>query len=514
MRPRRPSRCAQQRVRLPAAAAPAAPAAPAAAPRRPAAPRPGVAPPPAYTADEAAAAAAAENPDEYARLMGQPRGVDYEGLAAQAESRLGRSPVDTATPAGLLPTTAPNIPKPIGERVKELLANTGLNKSENVIPLLTGLAAMGTAPTRSLGVAAASGVGAGAQAYLPVQKAKAEIEKTQAETGFRQALTGAQQVVSMTELMSAAKVKGLAPRPDPNGNFLVPNGRGGFDHYTLSSPFGTSDQGTTQGQPYQYKHLGKAGQDFAKNAYAEWTALENPENNEKEIRNTISSGVNARNSLVGLHDTEKAFSNLASGKGGLGSVKGGALAQFTQPVGRYIEGIIRQVPGFENYKYTNLADAQIATKSAIQMAGERVSGQGQRALGALDLTLSGIPNVEMTPEAAIKILSGIHANTLREGDLGNYFDEMGRASKQASQSNNPYAFNASSALSRFAEDKGVGYYENVKNNIEKLIRENKNFTGIMRDLQSGNPEAIKKAITYLDRFGGAGFHRAFTGSLQ
>ena len=38
-------------------------------------------------------------------------------------------------------------------------------KASSIIPLLTGIAAMGTAPTRSLGVALATGVGAGAQSY-------------------------------------------------------------------------------------------------------------------------------------------------------------------------------------------------------------------------------------------------------------------------------------------------------------------------------------------------------------
>ena len=38
-------------------------------------------------------------------------------------------------------------------------------KASSIIPLLTGIAAMGTAPTRSLGVALAAGLGAGAQSY-------------------------------------------------------------------------------------------------------------------------------------------------------------------------------------------------------------------------------------------------------------------------------------------------------------------------------------------------------------
>jgi len=69
----------------------------------------------------------------------------------------------------------------------------------SIIPLLTGIAAMGTAPTRSLGVALATGLGAGAQSYqnlsnernkqLPIRQAaaakQAEVAKMLADRFFR-----------------------------------------------------------------------------------------------------------------------------------------------------------------------------------------------------------------------------------------------------------------------------------------------------------------------------------------
>lgn len=60
--------------------------------------------------------------------------------------------------------------------------------SENVVPLLTGLAAMGTAPTKHLGVALAAGLGAGAQSWLPSQQQEADVQKTQ----LQNQMTGAQ----------------------------------------------------------------------------------------------------------------------------------------------------------------------------------------------------------------------------------------------------------------------------------------------------------------------------------
>jgi hypothetical protein len=52
----------------------------------------------------------------------------------------------------------------------------------NVLPVLQGIAAMGTAPTKHLGVALAAGLGAGAGAYVPTQEGLADTAQTQART--------------------------------------------------------------------------------------------------------------------------------------------------------------------------------------------------------------------------------------------------------------------------------------------------------------------------------------------
>jgi hypothetical protein len=56
----------------------------------------------------------------------------------------------------------------------------------NAIPALEGLAAMGTAPTRHLGVALAAGLGAGAQAYYPTQQQAAQVQQTQLQNQMAQ----------------------------------------------------------------------------------------------------------------------------------------------------------------------------------------------------------------------------------------------------------------------------------------------------------------------------------------
>ncbi len=56
------------------------------------------------------------------------------------------------------------------------------NNKGYILPAVSGLAAMGTAPTRSLGVALASGLGAAANSYVPTQQGIANTQQTQAET--------------------------------------------------------------------------------------------------------------------------------------------------------------------------------------------------------------------------------------------------------------------------------------------------------------------------------------------
>ena len=62
------------------------------------------------------------------------------------------------------------------------LKNSDIAKPQNFVPLLSGLAAMGTAKTVHPGVALAAGLGAGAQSYLSTQATSADIARTQAVT--------------------------------------------------------------------------------------------------------------------------------------------------------------------------------------------------------------------------------------------------------------------------------------------------------------------------------------------
>ena len=81
--------------------------------------------------------------------------------------------------------------------------------AENVVPILTGLAAMGTAKTRSPGVALAAGLGAGSQSYLDTRKSLADTANEQAKT---QGVDIANQLAAMKNQMAKSY---LNPPPVP-----------------------------------------------------------------------------------------------------------------------------------------------------------------------------------------------------------------------------------------------------------------------------------------------------------
>jgi hypothetical protein len=86
------------------------------------------------------------------------------------------------------------------------------------IPILQGLAAMGTAPTKHLGVALAAGLGAGASSYIPSQQGLANTRETEADiTGKNISNQMAQQNLDLYKNMIASQNTptggGASPKP-------------------------------------------------------------------------------------------------------------------------------------------------------------------------------------------------------------------------------------------------------------------------------------------------------------
>jgi hypothetical protein len=83
--------------------------------------------------------------------------------------------------SGVAPAQAPVASSGVApsKSLWDKIKDSPLAESKNLVPLLTAIGAMGTAPTRHFGVALAAGLGAGAQQYVPTQEGLASASLTQ-----------------------------------------------------------------------------------------------------------------------------------------------------------------------------------------------------------------------------------------------------------------------------------------------------------------------------------------------
>ena len=124
-----------------------------------------------------AAAAGAPPPATGAADDGQHRGF-FSGLLHGAAAGLDKYGQPVASLADGATDAAGNVLTGLGRGAMNYSQRLKAGDEQAWVPLLTGLSAMGTAPTRSLGVALATGVGAGAQAYPALQTQQLNLTKT------------------------------------------------------------------------------------------------------------------------------------------------------------------------------------------------------------------------------------------------------------------------------------------------------------------------------------------------
>ena len=153
------------------------------------------------------------------------RGYDAGGDPTQDPDILPDTVVSSDAPApvtysgGVSPSAAPvddPTPAPVAVDSPGLwdkIKGSALAKPENLVPLLSAISAMGTAPTRHLGVALAAGLGAGAQSYLPAQAQSIENQKAQLGLNAMQGAIGP--TSSAPVAPRAAPTANAAPPTDP-----------------------------------------------------------------------------------------------------------------------------------------------------------------------------------------------------------------------------------------------------------------------------------------------------------
>jgi hypothetical protein len=439
---------------MPGLRAPAAtqqPAAPAAAPvpaaRR--APSPGLAP--------------VGSPDDQlaASVAGQTQGAgDYSAppAAAPAAPQPGLDPAQalalSQSSSGLPQPSAAGQPnsaqKPsynvgdklthAGTSVLNFLKGLNLDKRENLIPLLTGVAAMGTAPTRSLGVALASGVGAGAQSYMNTAQQQARIEKTQADTanvaqgiavnngmvtlangqrmllGQYRALVAQGKAPPLAGAQQAAKLSGA---PAGGGQQTADQAISGLPRSQESHNY-VKDYGTS-----------RIDQDYSRLTQLDPTQWEN----ERAISAKTEDGI--VQNAASAHTQGGTISQLSSTLMAMpdnGVLAGGAFNGIKAGLAGRANDIMRTIAGAAGVDPTPylIADATphdamglkaAADKLGAMLTFARAHGADQNSLGALEAAATAVPTTQLSKQQATSVLASLYVDKQHALDMAEYMNE-------------------------------------------------------------------------------------------
>lgn len=148
------------------------------------------------------------------------------------------APMDDSSSAGVAGSSKPSL----WGKVKKYAT------AENVVPLLTGLAAMGTAKTRSPGVALAAGLGAGSQSYLDTRASQAKTAEEQ------QRARGLDLANQLSGLRLGVAQKAFSPPPSGTvPRQAAPQTAAPTDENSAPQP-SSSAAGTAAGIAAQYRH--------------------------------------------------------------------------------------------------------------------------------------------------------------------------------------------------------------------------------------------------------------------
>lgn len=410
----------------------------------------------------------------------------------------GVSPIPVSAPDPQTPAQVPVDKQSWFDKIK----SGPLGKPENLIPLLTAIGAMGTAPTRSLGVAASSGLLAGAQSYMPTQQALADVKQTGATTELTGAETGGQNVHNIAELQQQYALKGFALYPDPNGPIQGPDGR----RYMAKPKTASMGAAPPTSAPPQYNYLGKNGVQTAQGEGVRYSMLpdESQGASQKQIDDIYQSGHASQQNMLNIQRWEQS---MAANKGHL---DGGAFNDLRVKAANLWDTMMDNT-GHPEYKVAGLPEAQIAAKVSTGAAAMNENEHQQRSFGALKAFLAATPNPEMQKEAALPLIADLHTENQMAIDRKNYLDEFDKENQRAFGAPVPRNYLAADALQSFDKDYPSNNYQGERNNLATIMQ-SQGFAKLSGDLQNATPEKKQKIYAALDAKYGPNFHRYFTGS--
>jgi len=411
----------------------------------------------------------------------------YQASPGLAPTQL-QSPAPTAPTAftppsgGLVPTAgAPDASgkdskghfADVMDTLKKGLSASDLDKKENLIPLLTGIAAMGTAPTRSLGVALAAGVGAGAQAYQPTQESIAGVRNMDAGTfaiANEQAMKNGMVILADGSRMLLGQYRELlAQRRAPKTMADAMANR------VTGQPQGSpADGAVTQAQtaidalpksPEGHSYVQNAGSHQIDQDYQRLNGLASPQqwDNERQISGRTEASVAANadsarrvgGTLNQLSPTLMSMPDTGLSSGHFNDLKVGIVNRI-EDFANTVAGVAGvkvpeslQIGRFDPKDPAALSAASKKLSGLLQFA--QANGADQDSLGALRTAAETVPNVSLTKNQARVVLAGLYIDKQRALDTAQYMNEY-KGNVQARHPGQGDLYLAHSALSASRAD--------------------------------------------------------------
>jgi hypothetical protein len=378
------------------------------------------------------------------------------------------------------------------------------------LSLLSGLGAMGTAPTRSLGVALASGAKAGADTYMGAQTAEANRQKTIADIAKTEAETRTQNVATLSKLRDMAPA-GMMPVVDSTGQSqYVVNGQ----HWKYVPITQGSGPPGAANVDRHYSYLDQAGGSKAVSSAQNYVIL--PEQakaaSQAQITDTRARANVAHDNLLDIGQWADALSANKEGP-----LQGGPLQGKLLSLANTWNNAIKIAPIPEQLKQNMLVDdkgadeAVIAQKMSIARSLAQTGQIGQHAFSALEQSMAATASGHMPRKAALEIAAEQMVKNQREMDRAAYYNEFNK--EVVANGGMDGSFNAQDAEDGFNNRWNQRVYKTDQQKMLKYLNDG-SYSRIRNILssQAVDPESIAAHKMLTDKLQKEGTLRYFTGA--
>jgi hypothetical protein len=402
-----------------------------------------------------------------------------------------------------------------------------------VVPAIAAIGKALSTPTRSPAYAIGAGLVEGAQTYSGLEKQTADIEqtregtKTQAQVTAGRALEnlrnsgftrdGRTYVVTSKGVMLEGAYLSMPPneRPDLLGEAAAREAAARLGGTPLSAgerapllgpaepgaqPAGTAGAAAPGAKPAAPAplFLGDAGRTQAK-ADKDLMVIDPKASQPQKVEsNAVEAAVNQRaNDAKVMGNRLNQLSGYILSLPETGWTTSGPTAAVRNAWSGYINNIldVANVPKEYRISPQDIGSAEAAQKIARSLEFAQSQGADQRSLGALQRAAETVPQLGLSKDGDIKILSGLYQEKQEALDQRRYLTEYKnylRDTYGPAFANNYFAQNA---LKTFADERSGTKLGEEKANIERFLRAKRGDQPLFKEFYGAN----RKPSEYIDR---------------